>query len=146
MKRLRANWHVVVFGIVVSLVVLLCGVIGILFGELNNTSKEKTQLSLLLNKALLENTSLSLLLTKSFQQKKQLSVLWRLYKSTPECLPGWAQHTSRCCFLSHEAEKWEVARRESRDMGADLSVVLNAKDQAFFIRLTFLFVQRHPEA
>ncbi len=112
------------------LIVLFCSMSCFLSSELNNTLKEKTQLSLLLNKTL--------------QEKMQLSFLWRLCnKSTPESsrhLPGWAEHISRCFFLSQEAEKWEV---ECLGMGGDLAVVLNAEDQAFLTCMTFLFPQEN---
>ncbi|XP_042341567.1 low affinity immunoglobulin epsilon Fc receptor-like [Plectropomus leopardus] len=133
---------------------------------------ENRKLNLLLNESLdiitmvsAESKQLRLHLNKEQQTSKQLeaenkhqrsillsdrlSFLWRFCdKDTLQCsrcLPGWVEHASRCFFLSQETEKWEKARKICLDLGGDLAVVLNAKDQAFLTNMTFQFKQQHPE-
>ncbi|XP_063737040.1 C-type lectin domain family 4 member F-like [Eleginops maclovinus] len=88
-------------------------------------------------------------LQKSILFSNRLSFLWKLCdKDTlkcSRCLPGWAEHASRCYILPKGQEKWEKARRNCIDDGGDLAVVLNADDQAFLTNMTFQFVHQHPE-
>ncbi|XP_041795598.1 CD209 antigen-like protein E [Chelmon rostratus] len=86
---------------------------------------------------------------RSILFSKKLSFLWRFCnKSTLQCLrcpPDWTEHATRCFFMSKEAKKWEDARRQCHEFGADLAVVLNAEDQAFLTNMTFQFRQQHPQ-
>uniref|UniRef100_A0A672IM08 C-type lectin domain-containing protein n=1 Tax=Salarias fasciatus TaxID=181472 RepID=A0A672IM08_SALFA len=86
---------------------------------------------------------------RSILSSTRLSFLWRLCNSDTlqcsRCLPGWAEHDSRCFFLSSVPQKWEVARRECLDMGGDLAVVSSAADQAFLTNMTFQYVRQHPQ-
>ncbi|CAJ1053697.1 CD209 antigen-like protein E [Xyrichtys novacula] len=85
---------------------------------------------------------------QSILMSEKLSFLWRFCdKGTLQCsrcLPGWAEHATRCFHLASQPMKWEDARRECLNEGADLAVVLNAADQAFLTNMTFQFTQQHP--
>ncbi|CAJ1048630.1 CD209 antigen-like protein E [Xyrichtys novacula] len=85
---------------------------------------------------------------QSILMSEKLSFLWRFCdKGTLQCsrcLPGWAEHATRCFHLASQPMKWEDARRECFNEGADLAVVLNAADQAFLTNMTFQFTQQHP--
>ncbi|KAG8001318.1 Macrophage mannose receptor 1 [Nibea albiflora] len=79
-----------------------------------------------------------------------MDFLWRFCDrdtlQCSRCLPGWAEHASRCFILSHEAKKWENARIECFEYGGDLAMVWNEGDQAFLTNMTFQYVQQHPDA
>ncbi|XP_073329239.1 C-type lectin domain family 4 member C-like [Pagrus major] len=119
--------------------------------DLKNTLQDKTQLEEE-NRELFLNSTIKKELNKQQQSilfSNKLSFLWRLCDRNTlqcsRCLPGWVEHASRCFLLSKDTKKWEKARSDCLNMGADMAVVLNADDQAFLTNMTFQFVQQHPE-